>query len=61
MELPMLARQWLGDVAFAVLLVLPIAVLAKVQPTSSDQLVSRFSAAAPATSHLPTGRISLLG
>ena len=55
----MLARQWLGDLSLAVLLVLPLATLAKAQPTTHHS--ANVQSVALSAERTPTGRISLLG
>ena len=57
----MVDRQWLGDLAFAVLLVLPLAALARPQPPMHHQTAAPFAKATASDRLAPSGRVSLLG
>lgn len=57
----MVDRQWLGDLAFAVLLVLPLAALTQPQPTFHRPVAAPFAKAAAPDRLAPSGRVSLLG
>ncbi len=56
----MFDRHWLGDLALAVLLVLPMTGLARSRPVG-QQTAPKSSAILTAASLSPSGRIGLLG
>lgn len=57
----MVDRQWLGDFALAVLLVLPLAALARPQPPSHHSADTPFAKVRAADRLAASGRVSLLG
>lgn len=57
----MFDRHWLGDIALAVLLVLPLVGLARVQPTTHHPVATTHTVSITTADRLPEGRISLLG
>lgn len=57
----MVDRQWLGDLALAVLLVLPLAALARPQPPSHHPADTPFAKVRAADRLAASGRVSLLG
>ena len=57
----MVDRQWLGDLSLAVLLALPLAALARPQPTIPHRTSSAAAKVAVADRLPGNGRISLLG
>jgi hypothetical protein len=60
LELPMFDRHWLGDLALAVLLALPLTGLASSRP-ATHQNASKTSTTVTTASLSPSGRIGLLG
>ena len=54
-------RQWLGDIALAVLLVLPLVGLVRAQPASHYPTTEAASVSVAAADRAPAGRIGLLG
>jgi hypothetical protein len=61
MEFAMFDRHWFGDLALAVLLVMPLPALVSPQAASQLGHPSNPRSATLAAQHLPTGRISLFG
>ena len=61
MESPMIDRHAIGDLALAVLLTLPLAALAKLQPAPHHHAVSAAAVHIAAADRTPGGRMSLLG
>jgi hypothetical protein len=57
----MFDRHWLGDVALAVLLMLPVMSFARSHPNSEQQSAQAAAISVAAADRLPSGRISLLG
>ncbi len=57
----MVDRQWLGDFALAVLLVLPFAALAGPQPALRHQSASPFVQMTGSDRLAGSGRVSLIG
>ena len=57
----MFDRHWLGDIALAVLLVLPLAGLARVQPVTPHPVATTHAVGITTADRSPEGRISLLG
>jgi hypothetical protein len=57
----MFDHQWLGDIALAVLLVLPLAGLARTQPISLHHVATTHAVSITTADRSPEGRISLLG
>ncbi|MFL6721500.1 MAG: hypothetical protein ACJ8FT_06825 [Sphingomonas sp.] len=57
----MVDRHYFGDLAFAVLLVLPLVGLARIQPVLHHQTVQPAALSAASVDRSPDGRISLLG
>jgi hypothetical protein len=57
----MFDRQWLGDLALAVLLTLPLIGLARSYAPPSHPMAQAVAVSVPAADRLPAGRISLLG
>ena len=56
----MVDRQWLGDLARAILLALPLAVLARPAAATINSVSSHYPIHS-ASLHAPSGRISVLG
>jgi|KBSSwiStaDraftv2_1062776.scaffolds.fasta_scaffold513614_2 hypothetical protein len=56
----MVDRQAVGDLALAILIALPLAALAKSQPSLQHQVASQPSVAVATADRSPPGRISLL-
>jgi len=56
----MVDRQAVGDLALAILIALPLAALAKSQPSLQHQAASQPSVAVATADRSPPGRISLL-
>ena len=61
MESAMFDRHWLGDIALAVLVALPLIGLAKPQPVSKHPTVSTYSLSVPSTARTPGGRLGVMG
>jgi hypothetical protein len=61
METQMVDRHYFGDLAFAVLLVLPLAGLARAQPISHHRVATPHAVDIPSGGGSPEGRISILG
>jgi len=57
----MFDRQWLGDLALAVLLTLPLVGLARTYSPPADQAAKTVAVSTSSADRLPSGRISLLG
>lgn len=57
----MLDRHWLGDIALAVLLVLPLVGLVRMPPTPHHPTAQAASVSVAAADRAPAGRISLFG
>jgi hypothetical protein len=57
----MFDRHWLGDIALAVLLVLPLAGLARAQPIIHHPAAATHAVSITTADRLPEGRVSLLG
>ena len=57
----MFDRQWLGDLALAVLLTLPLVGFARSYSPPDHQSVQTTPVSTSAADRLPSGRISLLG
>ncbi|MEA3058718.1 MAG: hypothetical protein QOE50_130, partial [Sphingomonadales bacterium] len=54
-------RHWLGDIALAVLLVLPLAGLARTQPITRHHVAKTDAVSITTADRSPEGRISLFG
>jgi hypothetical protein len=61
LEFAMFDRHWLGDIALAVLLVLPLAGLARAQPITPHPAATTHAVSITTADRSPEGRISLLG
>jgi hypothetical protein len=61
MEIPMVDRHYFGDLALAVLLVLPLAGLAKAQPVNRHHVSTPSAVSVSSGERAPQGRISILG
>ncbi|MEA3079838.1 MAG: hypothetical protein QOF05_1246 [Sphingomonadales bacterium] len=57
----MFDRHWLGDIALAVLLVLPLAGLARTQPITRHHVAKTDAVSITTADRSPEGRISLFG